>query len=243
MGLPNLAVNRVMSRENVFADYINGTIYGGRQVLKPEQLRNISPYVGTMVENEKGKKIAKERTGDVWMRAACGLYSVIFVNEAQNQVDYAMPVRNMLYEALGYMKQVEEYDKEHREKKDWKDGAEFLSGITKEDLLIPIITTVLFWGDCWDGPTRLADMLDLGGGEDAETLKAYLPDFRIHVVNMREFENPDVFGSCLQHLFSLVKYKKNKGKFFEYLQGHREEMKKMDKYELEALHLSMIDKR
>ena len=27
MGLPNLAVNRVMSRENVFADYINGTIY------------------------------------------------------------------------------------------------------------------------------------------------------------------------------------------------------------------------
>ena len=54
MGLPNLAVNRVMSRENVFADYINGTIYGGRQVLKPEQLRNISPYVGTMGENEKG---------------------------------------------------------------------------------------------------------------------------------------------------------------------------------------------
>lgn len=72
MGLPNLSVNRVMSRESVFADYINGTIYGGRQILKPEQLRNISPYVGTMVENAKGKKKARERHGDVWMQAKCG---------------------------------------------------------------------------------------------------------------------------------------------------------------------------
>ena len=55
----------------------------------------------------------------------------------------------------------------------------------------------MFWGDHWDGKTRLIDMMD-------------------------------VFDSCLQHIFSFVKYSKDKSKFFEYLQGHREEMKQMD---------------
>ena len=235
MGLPNVVVTRVMSRKEVFADYINGSVYGGKKVLKPDMLTQISPYLGTLIEKDGSKKKVKEGMGDVWMRAECGTYSVVFANELQNKVHYAMPVRNMLYEALGYASQVEEYEKKHREKQELKDSSSFLSGVTGEDLLTPIITTVMFWGDHWDGPTRLIDMMDLGDEEEAEILKEYLPDFRIRVVNVKEFENPDVFDSCLQHIFSLVKYKKDKGKFFEYLQGHREEMKKMDKYELEAL--------
>ncbi|MBE5971193.1 MAG: hypothetical protein E7246_01535 [Lachnoclostridium sp.] len=235
MGVPNLAVNRVMKRKDIFADYINGTIYGGRRVLEPEELTEISPYVGTMVEDSNGKKKEKERTGDVWMRAEHGTYSVIFVNEAQNKVDYAMPVRNMLYEALGYMSQVEEYEKAHREKKDLKDSVSFLSGITKEDLLMPIVTTVLYWGDYWDGPTRLIDMMDLGDDEESPILKKYLPDYRIHVVKMKEFENPDRFGSCLQHMFNLVKYKNDRIKFASYLNQNQEDMNRMDKYEVAAL--------
>ena len=58
-----------------------------------------------------------------------------------------------------------------------------------------------------------------------------------NVVVTRVMSRKEVFDSCLRHLFSLVKYKKDKDKFFEYLQNHRDEMKKMDKYELEALKL------
>ncbi len=56
MGAPNLAVNCVMMQKEIFADYINGTIYGGRKFLCPEMLEQISPYVGTSVKNEKGRK-------------------------------------------------------------------------------------------------------------------------------------------------------------------------------------------
>lgn len=86
------------------------------------------------------------------------------------------------------MNQVEEYEKDHRERKDWKDGAEFLSGITKDERLRPIVTTVMYWGDRWDGPTRLVDMLNLGDGEDAETLKAYLRENAEEMDRMDKYE-------------------------------------------------------
>ena len=37
---------------------------------------------------------------------------------------------------------------------------EFLSGFRKTDRLHPCITLVLFWGEKWDGPTDLYDLLD-----------------------------------------------------------------------------------
>lgn len=56
--------------------------------------------------------------------------------ENQEDMHYAMVVRNMLYDALNYTSQVEQHAKEHRQKKDVT-GAEFLSGFSKEDTLVP----------------------------------------------------------------------------------------------------------
>ena len=43
---------------------------------------------------------------------------------------------------------------------------EFLSGLRKEDKLIPIITAVVYFGDePWDGPRSLYDMLDIPSEE------------------------------------------------------------------------------
>ena len=75
--------------------------------------------------------------------------------ENQGDVHYAMPVKNLLYDAINYAKQVQKAANSHREAKDSKghNKGEFLSGFYKEDRLIPVITLViLFSPDKWDGP-------------------------------------------------------------------------------------------
>ena len=51
---------------------------------------------------------------------------------------------------------------EHRERKDLK-AEEYLSGISREDRFLPVVTLVLYFGKHWDGPRNLKDLLDLEG--------------------------------------------------------------------------------
>ncbi len=59
-------------------------------------------------------------------------------------VHYAMVVRNMVQDSLNYAAQVEALSKMHKKEKDLR-GDEFLSGFSKEDYLIPVVTIVLYW--------------------------------------------------------------------------------------------------
>ena len=64
-------------------------------------------------------------------------------------------MRNLLYDALQYARQVEATARNHREQKDYKgrDRGEFLSGFYREDKLLPVITLVVFFSPKeWDGP-------------------------------------------------------------------------------------------
>lgn len=67
--------------------------------------------------------------------------------ENQSNVHYAMPVRNMLYDAMQFSSQVEASALSHRKEHDNKPTAdEFLSGWYKEDRLLPVITLVIYFG-------------------------------------------------------------------------------------------------
>ncbi len=241
MGELNLAVNRMLERREIFADLLNGTVYRGQQILKPEQLHLLSGQTGVTYEEEDGKKHTLERRGDVRMQAEFGTYSVIFANETQGKVHYAMPVRNMLYDALEYVKQVQELEKKHIEEGDKLDGDAFLSGITREDRLLPVINTVLYSGQIWDGEMSLYGMMgmeDAGTEEEREMfqmLREYLPDYRINVVCASGIETPEVFRSCLQHIFSMLKWRKDKKKLYDYVKTHKEEIRQMDGVETAAV--------
>lgn len=86
-------------------------------------------------------------------------FFVILGIENQTDIHYAMPVRNMLYNALTYYEQVEEIASYNKENRIYVDNG-FLSGYTKNDKLIPVVTVTLYWGDKpWDAPTTLKEML------------------------------------------------------------------------------------
>lgn len=105
----------------------------------------------------------------------------------------------------------------------------------KDEKFMPVMTSVLFTGQTWDGPTELYDVLDFGDEEDIESWKEYIPNYKINLVSMADFKNPDVFRSCLQHVFNMVKYKDNKEMFQKYRIEHREELDSMGSIANEAL--------
>lgn len=244
LGKKNLIVNQMLERKENFADLINGTIYEGCQILRADMLEKQSCHSGVIYEEEGSKRVL-ERDADIRMKADMGTYSLIWTNETQAKVHYAMPVRVMLQDALEYVRQVQELEKKHKDLGEKLREDEFLSGIQKEDRISPVITTVLYCGTEWDGSKSLREMFEVDERDESlKVLEKYLPEYRIHVVDVSQIEDMSVFKSCLQHIFSMVKYNSDKKELYEYMKANREEIRKMDHVEqLAALVLLGEQKR
>ena len=153
-------VTKIYMRENtIFADAFNFFIYGGKPVIDAEKLTAIDteelalPYKeenGSKEKNANGTPVQKYR--DLLKSAAImsdGQTNYLLLGiENQSEIHYAMPVRNALYDALQYSRQIEDTAARHRSQKDYSghSSGEFLSGFFKENRLIPVITLVIFFG-------------------------------------------------------------------------------------------------
>ena len=73
---------------------------------------------------------------------------------------------------------------EHRERKDLK-AEEYLSGISREDRFLPVVTLVLYFGKHWDGPRNLKDLLDLEGM--LPEVRELLADYPVHVIEVGNY--------------------------------------------------------
>lgn len=95
-------------------------------------------------------------------RRQLGQRFAVIALENQAEVHYAMPVRSMLYDALDYVDQVRKITQGYRESGETLTGAELLSGLRKEDRLVPVVTIVLYWGTGdWDGCKSIHELLGL----------------------------------------------------------------------------------
>ncbi len=62
-------------------------------------------------------------------------------------VHYAMPLRVMIYDALGYLKECSEFARFHKQEKTPMTFEGFLSKMKREDRLHPIITVVIYYNE------------------------------------------------------------------------------------------------
>lgn len=132
--------------------------------------------------------------------------------ENQELVHYLMPLRAMVYDAAEYEKQAGRIRKRVKKIKGIS-KAEFLAGFRKTDRLYPCITIVLYYGDDWDGPKSLHDVLDFT--DIPEKIKKYVNDYPLHIFNVKKIENMDVFRTDLKQIFYFLKYAKDKVKLKE----------------------------
>ena len=140
--------------------------------------------------------------------------------ENQTDVHYAMPVRNAIYDALQYGRQVADIAAEHRRNKkefSGKNNGEYLSGYLKEDHIRPVITLVIHFGaEEWDGPLSLHEMMST---RDMELL-SFVENYRIHLIDPAKLteEQLNQFSTSLKEVMGYIKYSKNKEELLKFLQ-------------------------
>ncbi len=237
MGRKDTVTKDYIKQNTIFADAFNYYIYGGQQRIMPKQLRELDaaetivPY-GADDAGEPEQVYRDVMKSMVAMKDERAAYLLLGI-ESQGEVNYAMPVKNLVYDAINYARQVQKAARSHREAKDSKGHSkgEFLSGFYKEDRLIPVITLViLFSPDEWDGPTSLHEMLNI---ED-EHILSLLPDYQIHLITPYGLSKDELnkFHSSLREVLTFIKYSKDKGKMEEAV---RDNFKKLRKEEINVL--------
>lgn len=204
MGVVDTEGKIYLSNNEIFADAFNYLLYRGENVIKPSELKEMdTTQASAIFGNGKRSNIQKQRDLlKVWSaKSDENAIYVVLGAEIQDKVNYAMPVRNGLYDMLGYSKQIEEIKRSKKSAKTKMSSEEYLSGIGKDDKLVPIVTLVVYFGDDhWDGPKSLHEILDFGDN----SLKEFVPDYKLNIISPydmdeEEFEhfNTD-FGMALK---------------------------------------------
>lgn len=228
MGYLDAEAKQYLGKKITFADAFNYLLYNGEQVIDPEKLSEMDtsqlalPYGNNArLPVQKYRDILK-----IWEAMTDGnvIYVILGV-ELQAKVHYAMPVKDGLYDMIGYSKQVEEnrksLNKKEGEPEDEsaelysEDGVlkirltseEFLSGFRKSDRLIPIITAVIYIGDMpWDGPKSLLEMMDIRD----DRIRPFLNDYKLNIISAADIADNDFdkFNTELGKVLRIIKHQK-----------------------------------
>lgn len=135
--------------------------------------------------------------------------------EGQSLVHYAMPVRNYLYDALNYASQIENIQRKHELAHDLK-NAELISGFSKEDHIIPVITLcICFDKKAWSGPRSLYDMFD---NIPPKILK-YVNNYKLNLIAPNEIMDFDKFSSELGTVLNFIQISDNKKAMYDILES------------------------
>ena len=213
-----------------FADQINGALFGGRQVVKSEELEREDTQAVNL--EEKGKTGRTARTIVDKSRLWRGRKLHVLVIENQNYVDYHMVLRNMLSESNEYNRQWKEKKRVHEEAHDLKGKDAYLSRMKPEEKFTPVITLAVYFGTehPWDGAKCLYDLLDID-----EELKEYVTNYRLNLYDCQAHDTFEEYRTGLRQVFETVRYGKDKEKLHKIMQENREAYSRIDSETKEML--------
>ena len=210
MSAKDTVTKEYLSDNARFADLCNYYLFNGKQIIRPEELHE-QDVTELLVMNASDGKKTDQKWRDLLKQAVIKRtdtrsYIIIGI-ENQSEVHYAMPVRNMIYDAMNYSSQIREAAKRHTETKDWNNSGEFLSGFAKGEKLMPVVTIALYWGsEKWDGPRSVHEMLP---PMEKELFK-YVADYRLNLIVPEEITDFNKFRSALGPVLKLFQLAENR---------------------------------
>lgn len=151
MGNEDIGLQSYFSDARRYADLWNGSVFEGRQIIKPEELEEMNPVLA-----KADREAVLKKTRDIVMKQCHeGQQLVVLTVEHQETTDYGMPIRVMLQEALEYNHQIKRIMRKNAEAdrqrlKEGKtavycDAGEFLYKIRKEDQIYQVLTLIVYW--------------------------------------------------------------------------------------------------
>ena len=206
----------------MFADAFNYYLFNGKQVIKPDDLKAQDPAEIAVIQ-KYGKVFPSQKMRDI-LRLCTIRHSkyatlVLLGIEAQANIHYAMPVRDYLYDALNYAAQVESIQKHHLKTNDLMDSADFLSGFTKNDRLIPVITLCICFDKAnWDGPRSLYEMF----GKVDPRIRQYVDDYKLNLITPNEIQDFTRFASDLGIVLEMIQNADDKHRMRDIIETRKE---------------------
>lgn len=118
MGVKDTVTKDYMMDPNVFADLFNQFLYDGEEVITPERLHRVNTTALTVPYGADGASVPIQKFRDEFMclgamEDSSAVYLLIG-SEYQVEQHYAMPVKDMVYDAASYASQVEAAAASHR---------------------------------------------------------------------------------------------------------------------------------
>ena len=208
MGQVDSVTKAYVQHNVVFADIFNQFIYDGRQVIQPDNLRELDTTA--LGRGRNGKMLQKNR--DVLKLAmktdGRTAYCILGV-ENQTKIHYAMVVRNMLYDALRLDEQVRHICTRNGKNKKYRNEAEFLGRFTKEDRILPVITVVIHFGpEPWDGATELRELYAC----DDEAIMRLAPGYKLNLIDPAHMSENEItqYKTGMREIMQYLKYANDK---------------------------------
>ena len=226
MGAENAATKQYLSESERFAEVFNNEVFQGKQMIQAQKLREMDPEeLAAVMETHKELKFL-ERYRDCMKVYDDKVFLALFGIENQQFVDYAMPVRALLYDSLNFENQRKAIMKENGKNQDMK-GDEYLGRFGKEDRLIPVITLIIYWGTRpWDGARSLHEILDIS--EDLSQYKDKIMDYRLNLLEVQNMNNLEQYSGGLKALLGFVKYQKDKAGLTRFISQNEDVFRKID---------------
>ena len=232
-------IKKLFKNKENFADLFNATIFQGEQIIKPDKLVEISTEdihikdisvqkkdTSREVSNDQERNKTEEleitkKYRDLMMLYEDQVLQIVLGCEDQSTVDYSMPMRTMLYDALAYAKQ--QNDLELRQN---AEGKYYRRKLTKNEKVLPVLTIVFYYGEKqWDGATHIHDVIQWS---NKLNLKNVVPDYKMNLIWAYGQEDIDKFKSDLQYILYLLKYKQEEDKLEKYIEENDEKLQHMN---------------
>lgn len=137
-------MKKLFKHKEIFADLFNATLFNGKQIIKAEKLTELNTeniHVDESISSDVNPSILK-RYRDLCMRQDDSVLQIMLGCENQSEIDYSMPIRTMLYDALKYTEQQNNLELRKR-----KDGTYYHSKLRKDDKVLPVLTLIFYYGD------------------------------------------------------------------------------------------------
>ena len=185
MGEKDVSEKILEDYNDVFSDIINGLVFKGEQVIKPEELRNSAVHSQYKADDSKLHELERDVTKH-WVGHSAELAIAGFENETK--AEKWMPFRVFGYDGAGYRSQL-------------------LNG---KNTVVPVVTFVLYFGteQRWTQKKNIKALMKIPEGLDA-----YVNDFKIHVFEIAWLTEEEVnrFQSDFKVVANFfVKKRKNK---------------------------------
>lgn len=194
-----------------FCDFINGVLFEGKEVLKPNQVEHM-PSELLYVKELTAEKLDSEATvktihrfRDLTKKCDLNGKEVIIAIQNQTTVDFGMPIRIMTEDAL-------DYDMQQKQSKDGK--------LHQGEKILPVISVVFYYGSSrWRAATNLSELIQIP--DELKQFEHYIQQYSIILVTPWNTDASRLTGGW-QEIFDVLARQNREEELKAYLEENKQ---------------------